>query len=82
MGLTLVGMAKRENMIDLKFGEAFDDPQPFILTVTPEYVAHETAKSLPISASDLHAYILAHVAKLKATSENCMARGLTSEVLQ
>jgi hypothetical protein len=82
MTLTLVAMVKRENMIDLKFGEALDDPQPFVLTVTPGYVAHETAKTLPISASDLHAYILAHVAKLRATAENCKARGLTSEVLQ
>jgi hypothetical protein len=82
MALTLVAMVKRENMIDLKFGEALDDPQPFVLTVTPGYVAHETAKTLPISASDLHAYILAHVAKLRATAENCKAGGLTSEVLQ
>ena len=82
MTLTLVAMVKRENMIDLKFGEALDDPQPFVLTVTPGYVAHETAKSLPISASDLHAYILAHVAKLRATAEKCKAGGLTSEVLQ
>jgi hypothetical protein len=82
MALTLVAIVKRENMIDLKFGEALHDPQPFVLTVTPGYVAHETAKSLPISGSDLHAYILAHVAKLRATAENCKARGLTSEVLQ
>jgi hypothetical protein len=80
--LTLLAVVKREIMIDLKYGEAFDDPQPFILTVTPEYVAHETAKTLPISASDLHAYILAHAAKLRATAENCKARDLTSEVLQ
>jgi hypothetical protein len=80
MTLTLVAMVKRENMIDLRFGEAFDDPQPFVLTVTPGYVAHETAKSLPISASDLHAYILANFAKLRATAENCKAGGLTAEV--
>jgi hypothetical protein len=82
MTLTLVAMAKRENGIDLKFGEAFDDPQPFVLTVTAGYVARETAKSLPISASDLHAYILGNVAKLRATAENCRAGGFTSEVLQ
>jgi hypothetical protein len=82
MALKLLAVVKREIMIDLKYGEAFDDPQPFILTVTPEYVAHETAKSLPISASYLHAYILAHAAKLRATAENCKARDLTSQVLQ
>jgi hypothetical protein len=80
--LALVAVVKRENMIDLKFGEALDDPQPFVLTVTPGYVAHETAKTLPISASDLHAYILAHVAKLRATADNCKAGGLTSKILQ
>jgi hypothetical protein len=82
MTLTLLAVVKREIMIDLKYGEAFDGPQPFILTVTPEYVAHETAKSLPISSTDLHAYILAHAAKLRATAENCRGRDLTSEVLR
>jgi hypothetical protein len=69
MTLTLLAVVKRENMIDLKYGDAFDDPQPFILTVT-----HETAKSVPISASDLHAYILAHAAKLRATAETSPPR--------
>lgn len=82
MAFTLLAVVKRENMIDLKYGNGFDDPQPFVLTVTPEHVAHETAKSLPLSASDVHAYILNHAAKLKATAENCKARDLTSEVLQ
>ena len=53
MTLTLVAMVKRENMIDMKFGEAFDDPQPFILTVTPQYVAQQTSKVLPINGLDL-----------------------------
>jgi hypothetical protein len=79
--LALLAVVKREIMIDLKYGEAFGDPHPFILTVTPEYVARETAKSLPISPSDLHAYILAHAATLRATAENCKARDLTCEVL-
>jgi hypothetical protein len=81
MTLTLVAMVKRENMIDLKFGEAFDDPQPFILTVTPQYVAQQTSKVLPINGVDLQAYLLTHVSTLKATAESCKARGLTSEVL-
>jgi len=81
MAFTLLAVVKRENMIDLKYGEAFDDPQPFVLTVTPRYVAHETAKFLPISASEVHAYILAHAAKLRAIAQQCKERDLTSEVL-
>jgi hypothetical protein len=79
---TLLAVVKRENMIDLRYGGAFDDPQPFVLTVTPQYVAHETAKSLPISASEVHAYILAHAAKLRVIAQQCKERDLTAEVLQ
>ena len=82
MPFRLLSVVKRESMIDLKYGQAFNDPQPFVLTVTPQYVAHETTKFLPISASDVHAYILAHAAKLKVVAERCKARDLASDVLQ
>jgi hypothetical protein len=79
MPITLVGMVKRGNMIDLKYAEAADDPQPFILTITPQYVAQQTAK--PIIDADLPAFVLTHVSVLKETAEDCKARGLSSEVL-
>jgi hypothetical protein len=82
MVFTLLAVVKRQNMIDLKYGEAYDDPKPFVLTVTPQYVAHETAKSLPISASDVHAFILTHAAKLRGIAQQCKERDLTCEVLQ
>ena len=82
MPFRLLAVVKRESMIDLKYGQAFNDPQPFVLTVTPQYVAHETTKFLPISASDVHAYILAHAAKLKVIAERLKAQDLASEVLQ
>jgi hypothetical protein len=82
MPFRLLAVVKRESMIDLKYGQAFNDPQPFVLTVTPQYVAHETTKFLPISASDVHAYILAHAAKLKVLAERLKAQDLASEVLQ
>jgi hypothetical protein len=82
MAFTLLAVVKRENMIDLKYGEAYDDPKPFVLTVTPQYVAHETAKSLPISASEVHAHILAHAAKLRAIAQQCKEPDLISEVLK
>ena len=82
MALKLLAVVKRENMIDLNYGETFGDRPAFVLTVTPQYVAHETAKSLPISASEVHAYILAHAAKLRAIAQQCKERDLTCEVLQ
>jgi hypothetical protein len=40
---TLLAGEKREHD-RLEVWRGFDDPQPFILTVTPDYVAHETAQ--------------------------------------
>jgi hypothetical protein len=75
MSLTLVAVAKREDMIDLSYEETVGDPSPFVLTVTPQHVAH------PLSGSDLEEFILTNVTKLKTTAENCKAQGLTSKVL-
>jgi hypothetical protein len=81
MSMTLVGVTRRGSMIDLRYGEVDGDPEPFILTVTAQFVAQEIDKTLPISGPDLQAYLLTHVSKLQATAENCRARGMTSEVL-
>ena len=75
MPLTLVAVAKREDMIDMSYEETLGDPSPFVLTVTPQHVAHH------LSGSDLEEFILTNVTKLKTTAENCKAQGLTSEVL-
>jgi hypothetical protein len=77
----LVAVAKREDMIDLSYEETVGDPSPFVLTVTPRHVAHQTSKPLPLSGSDLEEFILTNVTKLKTTAENCKAQGLASEVL-
>ena len=82
MTLRLVAIARKANTIELKYGEAVDDPHSFTLIVSSTYVAHETAKSPPVSGSDLHAYILTHVTKLKEAAESCKARGLASKLLQ
>jgi hypothetical protein len=81
MAMTLVGVVKRQNLMDLKYGETANDPEPFTLTVTPQYVAHQISKPLPLSGIDLQVYLMANVSKLQATAEQCKARGLTSEVL-
>jgi hypothetical protein len=81
MPLTLVAVGKSENVVDLWYEETVGDPSPFVLTVTPEHVAHETSKPLPLSGFDLEKFILMHAEKLKMTAENCRAQGLTSKVL-
>jgi hypothetical protein len=82
MSFELIGKAGRNDMIDLRYGEAIDDPQPFILTVTPQHVAHAMSKTLPISRLDMQDYVNKNAEKLKGIAQNCKARGFTSEVLQ
>jgi hypothetical protein len=81
MGMTLVGVVKRQNLVDLKCGETANDPQPFTLTITPQSVAQQSSTSMPLSGIDLQAHLMANMSKLQATAEQCKARGLTSEVL-
>jgi len=82
MPLTLVAVIKRNRMVDLTYRETDDDPRPIILTVTPQRVAAETSKLLPLSSRDVQAYILMNVTKLQAMAENCKAQGFRTEVLK
>jgi hypothetical protein len=80
--LTLVAVMKRDNMVDLTYGETDHDPRTIILTVTPQRVAAETSKSLPLGSRDVQAYILMNVTKLQAVAENCKAQGFRTEMLR
>jgi hypothetical protein len=82
MSLTLVAVSKRDDMVDLKYGEAVDDPDSFMLTLTSQHVAYRTSKSAPISGVDLASYVLTHVTELKTTAENYRSLGLASEILR
>ena len=82
MTFDLIGKAERVGMIDLRYGEAHDDPQPFILTVTPQYVAGKMFKSVyATSRSDMQSYVDRNADDLRALASNCKARGRTTEVL-
>jgi hypothetical protein len=41
----------------LRYGASKDDPLPFILTLTQQFVAHEIGTPLPLSGADMDAYI-------------------------
>jgi hypothetical protein len=80
--LTLVAVMKRDNLVDLTYGDTDRDPRAIILTVTPQRVAAETSKSLPLGSRDVQTYILMNVTKLQAVAENCKAQGFKTEMLR
>jgi hypothetical protein len=68
-------------VLQLRYGSTPDDPLPFILTLTPQYVAHAVGKTLPIMIQDMQRYADQNADHLKATALHAKARGFSTEVL-
>ena len=79
----LIGSTEEPNgMLRLIYGVAHDDPQPFILTLTPQHVVHATGKTPPIMLQDIQEYVKRNADRLKAIAKNARERGLTAQVLE
>jgi hypothetical protein len=81
MSLTLIAVANRGDAIELTYEETVGDPQPFVLTVTSSHISSRTSKPLPITASDLEAYVQGYATALQREAEKCKAMGLATVVL-
>ena len=53
----------------LRYGTGHDDPMPFTLTLTPQYVAREIKKALPISFLRVQRYAERNADKLKSIAK-------------
>jgi hypothetical protein len=67
--------------VDVLFGEDVDDPMPFIVTVSPEYVAHKTSKHLPTNTSKIIAYVNGHSAEIRDLALRTKVAGKNTLVL-
>ena len=66
----------------LRFGAGHDDPMPFTLTLTPQYVAREVGKKLPVSYLKVQRYAERNADKLKAKAKLGKERGLNTHTLE
>jgi len=66
----------------LRYGTGHDDPVPFILTLTPQYVAREIQKKLPVSYLKVQRYAERHADKLKAKAKFEKERGFNTHTLE
>ena len=71
----------RDDVIDLRYGTALDDPKPFILSVTAEHIVYQTQATPPFNYYEMKAYVDKNAEKLKTIAEACIARGLKAETL-
>ena len=66
----------------LRYGTGQDDPTPFTLTQTPQYVAREIQKKLPVSYLKVQRYAERNADKLKAKAKLERERGVNAHTLQ
>ena len=66
----------------LRYGAGHDDPMPFTLTLTPQYVAREIRKTLPVSYIKVQRYAQRNADKLKAIAKFEKERGVNAHTLQ
>ena len=66
----------------LRYGTGHDDPMPFTLTLTPQYVAREIRKTLLVSYLKVQRYAQRNADKLKAIAKFEKERGVNAHSLQ
>jgi hypothetical protein len=65
-----------------RYGTGQDDPTPFTLTLTPQYVAREIKKALPVSFLRVQRYAERNADKLKAIAKIERERGSSTHTLE
>ena len=79
----LIGSEGRFNGLrHLRYGTGHDDPMPFTLTLTPQYVAREMKKALPVSFLRVQGYAERNADKLRAIAKLERERGLDTHTLE
>ena len=66
----------------LRYGTGRDDPMPFTLTLTPQYVAREVKKKLPVSYLRVQRHAERNADKLKAIAKIERERGINKHTLE
>ena len=69
-------------LLRLRYGTGHDDPTPFTLTLTPQYVAREVKKAPPVSYLRVQRYAERNADKLKAIAKLERERGLNTHTLE
>ena len=66
----------------LKYGTGADDPLPFILTLTPSYVAREMQQIMPIPFQDVVDYARRNKERLRILAQSAKGGRLNAQVLE
>src|ERR1700735_2089040 len=65
----------------LWYGAADNDQSPFVLTLTPQYVAYALRKALPVTLEEIEEYAQQNEDRLRAIAHDARACGQNAKVL-
>src|ERR1700759_2755720 len=63
------------------YGAADNDQSPFVLTLTPQYVAHALRKALPVTLEEIEEYAQQNEDRLRTIAHDARACGQNAKVL-
>jgi hypothetical protein len=66
----------------LWYGTADDDRSPFVLTLTPQYVARALRKALPVTLEEIEEFAQKNEDRLRAVARGAKACGQNAKVLE
>jgi hypothetical protein len=64
------------------YGCAENDRSAFVLTLTPQHVAHALRKTLPVTLEEIEEYAHKNRDRLRAIARRARARGRNAEILE
>jgi hypothetical protein len=67
--------------VDVLFSEEVDHATPFIVTVSPEYVAHKTNGNLPTNTNKILDYVKKHSTEIRDAALRTKVAGKNTLVL-
>jgi hypothetical protein len=67
--------------LHIRYGLGPDDPLPFVLTLTPQYVARALGKTPPVTFAEIEKYADRNATDLRAKAAFEKDRGFTTHTL-
>jgi hypothetical protein len=78
----IAAKGRHNELFRIWYGAADNDESPFVLTLTPQYVAHALNKTLPLTLEEIEAYAHQNRHRLKAIARAARARGRNAAILE
>jgi len=78
----IAAKGQHNGLFRIWYGAAENDRSAFVLTLTPQHVAHALHKALPVTLEEIEEYAHKNRDRLKAIARDARANGCNAKVLE